>query len=234
MRSIKAFILFVLIASTILMQSGCNKNDDAASINEKPGHIPGMGNAGGKPEGEQFKLPAGVSLVGEITGQEDGPYATDCVFDGQGKFVLVKMVLKNDSTGPVTIEFPAGLVITSVSELFQNGLLVEKLVVTLPPKQQGAGSPQCNITLMLSCLNAGKNPSESFAVYNFGPVTSSPLLKDFINRLAGKKIRFSQFPSGDTDWAVNEEYIQDALWSLTNGEGLTKEDLEHIRNLPNK
>jgi hypothetical protein len=236
MRTIKSFMLFHLIALAILMQSGCSKNDAAADThNEKPGHIPGMGSQAGVPEGTPFKLPAGVSLVGEITGQDDGPSAADCVYDGQGKYVKVKMTLQHDSIGgPVTVEFPPGLVITSTSELFQGGLLIEKVVVTLPPKQPGAGSPQCRVTLLLSCLNHSKNPSESFVVYKFGPITSSPLIRDLISKLARKKIKFSEFPPHDDEWSLNEEYIQDALWSLTDGEGLTKDDLEHISDLPNK
>jgi hypothetical protein len=38
----------------------------------------------GTPQGEQFTLPAGVMLKGEIVGNEDGQSGKDCVFDGQG------------------------------------------------------------------------------------------------------------------------------------------------------
>lgn len=229
---LSALLIFSLVSAT-----SCKKEDpdNSTGTAEKPGQIPGMGSDNRSPEGPLFKLPPGVSLVGDITGQDDGPTASDCIYDGQGTNVKVKMTLQNDSVGaPATIEFPPGLVITSAAEEFQNGLLIEKIVLTLPPRQPGGNAPTCKVTLMLSCLNAKKKPSTESAVYHFGPVTTSPLLKDFISRLSTKKILYSLFPPHDPDWNLDQEFIQDALWNLTDGKGLTKADLKHIANLPDK
>jgi hypothetical protein len=49
----------------------CKKSGSGESTGngqEKPGQIPGMGAAPGAPQGEQFALPAGVILKGEIVG----------------------------------------------------------------------------------------------------------------------------------------------------------------------
>ncbi|HYC28834.1 MAG TPA: hypothetical protein VEB42_08460 [Chitinophagaceae bacterium] len=237
MKRMNAWLIGVTLAALATTMHGCKKDDKPASeINEKPGHIPGMGEQQGELQGEQFKLPRGVSLVSGITGAEYGPATPGvCVFDGVGINVMVKIELQRDSIGgPMTVEFPAGLVITSASEGFQHGLLVEKVLVPLPPRDPGADAPRCNVTLLMACLNHSRNPSESDVNYKFGPVTNSPLIKDLLQRLAGKKILFSQYPPNDPDWSLNAEFIQDAVWNLTEYDGLTKDDLRHIAELPNK
>lgn len=227
----------VLILLTMISYSSCKKDDADSSpgMEEKPGRIPGMGSDTRPLEGPLFTLPPGVVLVGNITGQDDGPTDSDCVYDGQGTNVKVKMTLQNDSVGaPATIEFPPGLVITSAAEGFQHGLLIERIVVTIPPRQPGAEAPKCKVTLMLSCLNAKEKPSTDSVEYHFGPVSSSPLIKDFISKLSKKEILYSKFPPIDPDWNLNQEFIQDALWNLTDGNGLTSTDLQHIQDLPEK
>ncbi|ULQ55252.1 hypothetical protein KJS94_11425 [Flavihumibacter rivuli] len=237
MQKVLSRLAPVLLLLTVFSYSSCQKEDQdsSTSTEEKPGQIPGMGNDPRPPEGPLFTLPPGVSLIGNITGQDDGPTASDCVYDGQGTNVKVKMILQNDSIGaPATIEFPPGLVITAITDGFQNGLLMERIVVVLPPRQPGGNAPKCNVTLMLSCLNAQDKPSTESAIYTFGPVTSSSLINDFISKLSTKEILYSKFPPTDPDWNLNQEFIQDALWNLTDGKGLTNADLKHIQDLPNK
>ncbi|MBC7902352.1 MAG: hypothetical protein H7Y27_02980 [Gemmatimonadaceae bacterium] len=230
------YIGFILLLIAISIGLSCTKGDRDETSIEKPGSIPGIGEMPGKPQGEKFTLPNGVKLKGDIVGQEDGPSSQDCVFDGQGFFVIVKMALQADSsaTGNTEVEFPAGLVITTASEGFQHGLLVERVVVTVPPIMPGSGGNNCQVSLMLFCLNSGRKPSDASAKYNLGPVTNSPLLKDFINRLSPKKIAYSAFPPNDDTWKMIEEDLQSVLWHITNGNGLTDNDLEIIKNLPNK
>src|SRR5687768_455069 len=77
MKSTCLYALCFLILSVVAISNySCNKSgDDKGSTdpgNEKPGQIPGMGNAGGVPQGEPFKLPAAISLTGDIVGNEDG------------------------------------------------------------------------------------------------------------------------------------------------------------------
>lgn len=236
MRTIKSLCWLIALAILPGTQTGCKKDKvQEEKSNEKPGHIPGMGNEPGAPAGEQFKLPKGISIVGEIKGAEYwNSTPNGCGYDGSGKDVIVKIILQRDSIGgPPTVEFPPGLIITSTSEGFQSGLLVERVVVPLPPREPGSGPPKCTVTLFLSCLNKSKNRSEDHAVYKFGPVTSSPLIKDLLKRLAVKKTLLSQYPS-KAEWEKTAEVVQDALWSLTEYEGLTQDDLQYIAELPNK
>lgn len=82
------YVLYFMVVSLMAVANySCNKSNDkdtTAPGNEKPGQIPGMGNAAGTPQGDVFKLPAGISLKGDIVGNEDGVSGQDCVFDGQG------------------------------------------------------------------------------------------------------------------------------------------------------
>ena len=234
------WMLLLVLASCLVASHGCKKDDTEKmgtdDGQETPGRIPGLGDMPGEPEGNQFNLPAGVRLIGEIEGQEDGSSSRDCVFDGPGFNVMVKMKLKRDSTvsGPLTVEFPPGLVIVSTAEGFQHGLLVERIVVTIPPIQPGPGGDECQVSLLLFCLNSAKRTSDATARYKFGPVTSSKLLKDLINRLKGKKINYREFEDGDPFWFENQEKIQDAIWQLTDGNGLREQDIQYLNELPNR
>jgi hypothetical protein len=244
MQVIKPVIGWLLIMGTIFY-SGCKKNDSDPTNTggEQPGKIRGFGDVPGEPEGPQFQLPKHVSLVGPIKGVDglDDPTGNECLIDGQGESVMVTMTLEHDSTvgKPIEVEFPAGLVIVSAAESFQHGLLVERVTVTLPPKYPGPGgpgdkNPQCEVRLMLSCLNESKAPSENTETYKFGPVTSSSLVKDLIKRLSTKKIRYKEYMPDEEAWEEAEDVVQHALWSITDGKGLTKRDLEAIASLPNK
>jgi hypothetical protein len=240
MQLVSGWNRLVVLVLMAVMITACDKGEgDNNAGEEKPGHIAGMGNDTRAPEGPIFQLPSGVSVVGSMMGRDgiSAPIPNTCAEDGVGKDVIVSMKLKRDSIGgPSTVEFPPGLVIVTAAEGFQKGLLVERTVVRLPPVMPGPGSPSpvCNVTLRLVCLNADKNPSEEFVSYNFGPVTTSPLLKDLINRLAGKKMLLSQYPN-DPDWDKKVvKVVQRAVKSLTDDDGLTNTDIQNIGNLPNK
>ncbi len=232
LRNVRNFGLFLLILFFLV---NCKKESEPiSSANEKPGHIPGMGEAAGSPIGTQFTLPKGIKLIGDIVGKESGPDNGQCVYDGSGFWVNVTMTLRNDSiSSPVTVEFPPGLIVTSAAEGFQHGLLIERVLVTLPPKENGGPGQPCKVTLMLSCLNASRHPSSAEASYKLGPITSSSLLKDFIHRLSTKRTKYSEYQGSDL-FFENQEYVQDALWSITDGDGLTERDLQHISQLPSK
>ena len=239
-RIVVCFLCLLLTLTECKKASGDAEDPGPDSLaTERPGQIAGFGEAPGAPTGSPFALPNGVTLASPIVGREDGRHQEDCAFDGPGFWVTVSMTLQRDSTGtgPITVEFPPGLVITTASEGFQHGLLVERVVVTVPPNMPGPGgsnSGRCQATLMLSCMNAARKTANASARFKLGPVTNSPLILDFIKRLSTKKILYSAFGVEDETWFENQERIQAALWHLTDGDGLTASDLDYIRNLPNK
>jgi hypothetical protein len=230
--------LFRSMLMMILCLMACQDDEDTLNpgIQEKAGHIPGFGEAPGEPTGEKLVLPKNITIT-SIVGDETGIGRDECVVDGAGPFVMVSVIIENDSVGPgpTTVTFPPGLVIVTALEGFQNGLLIERVLVTVPPKVEGGGgdSGKCNVKLMLYCLNSARKHSDSTAKYKIGPVTDSPLIKDFLQRLSGKKLLYSEYAGNDDFW-INSENIQTALWSLTDDDGLKKRDLEYIRTLPDK
>ncbi|MDJ1491814.1 hypothetical protein QNI19_02650 [Cytophagaceae bacterium DM2B3-1] len=231
-------ILFCLIVFCLSACKKDNTSEPAPSQQERPGHIPGLGEEEGIPEGTEFKLPAGIKLTGPIVGDDYIYDGESCIVDGAGHYVTVSLPLENTTTVPITIEFPAGLIIISLSGDYQHGILLEKVIVTIPAKSGtsdngGSSNGQCQATLMLSCLNIMKDPANSEAEFILGPVTSSALIKDLLDKLSDKKILYSAY-SDKTKFYETESYVQDALWSITDGTGLTEEDLENIDKIPNK
>lgn len=235
--SLALIVLALGTATFISCKKG--KSDSPAGSDEKPGQIPGIGKAAGKPEGTPFTLPAGVKLVGDIEGNLFTTKATgqECVFDGQGFFVVARIRLHRDAGGqnPLEVVFPGGLIIECLSDKYQHGLLVEKVVVTLPPTAPGGQGAECNVTLLLFCLNEKKDPSDENARYKFGPVTNSSLINEFIQEIKNKKISFSAYgQETDSPYLANVFALQTILWNITERDGMTEADRKTINELPNK
>lgn len=227
-----------LVCLTLIsfVPAGCQKSkSDADKTAEQPGKIPGMGNEPGNLTGQAFQLPKGISLKGVIVGDED-PGGNACKVDGSGENVMVQLTLQRDSTGsgPIIVKFPRGLTIVSQGEGYQNGILVEEISVPVPPMPPGSGGVSCKVNLLLQCLNKDKLVSDATASYKFGPITDSKPIKDFLSKLAGKKVTYSDYNQDGNLWRDCNAGIQDALWNITDGRGLTQEDLDFIRSLPSK
>jgi hypothetical protein len=233
-----------LTLSLSVLLFACSKDNDKEDDpmpefpDGKAGEIPGFGEADGEPEGTLFRLPDGVELVEEIRGNENGRSNDDCLYDGQGYNVMVKIKLRRYLPGgsPIRVEFPAGLVIVTTSEgRNQNGLLIEKAIVELPPMMQGGAGSRCDLTLLLVCANQKRDPSSSYHTYKFGPVTNSSLIKDLIKRLSGKKISYSDYTSAQEEQRKTAmQAVQDALYSLTDGRGYNPAVLAEIAKIPNR
>lgn len=222
----------------VMSLMACQKDEDTLNpdIEEKAGHIPGFGEEPGEPRGQKLVLPKGITIT-SIVGDENGIEGDECVFDGAGPYIMVSLTIENDSIGPgpTTVIFPPGLVIVTAVEGFQNGLLVERVVVTVPPIEEGGGGDKgkCKVKLMLYCLNSARKHSDSSAKYKIGPVSDSALIKDFLQKLSGKKLLYSEYEE-DEDFWLHSEKIQTALWRITDGEGLRASELEYISNLPSR
>jgi len=246
MRHLPRFLPGVtgLTLSLSLLLFACSKESDKEDDpmpefpGETAGEIPGFGEAGGEPQGIQFRLPDGVELVEQLRGNENGRSNDDCVYDGQGNNVLVKIKLRRTMPGgsPIRVEFPAGLVIVSTSEgRNQNGLLIEKMIVELPPMVQGGAGSRCDLTMLLTCANEERDPSSNYHTYKFGPVTNSAMIKDLIRRLSGKKISYSDYTSAQEQQRLEAMYaVQQALYSLTDRTGYNPGVLAEIAKIPNR
>ncbi|MCX8475325.1 MAG: hypothetical protein MT490_05950 [Sphingomonas sp.] len=187
---------------------------------------PGFGKDPRRPQGTPFALPAGVELAGPLLGADDDGNCPkpQTARAGSGLWVRACMPVRNRTGAPVTIIFPPGLVIVTTSEGFQNGLLVERQVVVIPPTVTGGGrlldkdgkpTDIVHVPLHLYCLNQGKDPSVPGARYVLGPVTQHSGLSDLYAFMADKDYK------GD---GQRVEAIQEVVWEVIKRGRFTAKD----------
>jgi len=207
---------------------------------------PGLGEDPGPPDVTPFALPEGVRVMGVIRGADE--YRGECEnastdSSGTGAYVRICVPIENLSGTPVQIEFPAGLIVVATSEgRAQNGLLIERTLVTVPPTPQGGAGcrrPEDDrrsrlrqdqkpdpcayvVPLYLYCLNEERDPSNPYITYAFAGVTRDDGLQELLRLLEGRAVKSSE------DVAT----VQNALYSITEGRGLTREDRPAIARLP--
>lgn len=227
-------MLMILCCAGIL--TGCSKNDAEDEKRLQPSNDPGFGNRPGTPTGYNFELPAGVQQVGTIIGNEEGATIGSCLLDGAGFNVSVTLQLKRDSSssGPVRIVFPPGLILVSRVDTKQHGVLLDSVILMMPPVQQGGVGGNCAVNLLFSCLNESKDVSDGYSEYDLGPVSDSRSLQELLQKLRNKKINYRLYPNNDHEWFRQQEQLQDLLWKITDGDGLNAEDLTWIDQLPSK
>ncbi|WP_163998322.1 hypothetical protein [Pyxidicoccus caerfyrddinensis] len=229
----KWLVVAAAVGAGVLACDGDDDGDDGtdtpdAGVNEVR---PGLGDDPGDPLGTPFTLPSGVAVSGPVYGAHD--ITDDCgngaPGHGSGEFVKVCVPLRNTTGGPVEVVFPPGLVIVAASETFQNGLLVERVVVTVPPTPPGPGGlPDGGVDtgahvvpLFTYCLNEALLPNDTGTPYRMGPVTSDSALKELLGLVDGKRV------SGEEEVDV----VQHAIYSITESKGLTSGDRADLADL---
>ncbi len=258
----KYTIPFMLVlAISFLLNTSCSKDekgDDQIQITEdKPGEIPGLGEAEGELTGQKYKLPEGIEQVGEIIGYEgdinttakqksrelrasgknnakkaESPAEVSTDFSrGSGYYVRVRINLKNTTSSNRKVELPAGLVIKSRSGTYQNGVLLKKTSIDIPANKT------ILLDLHMYCGNAAKSSSSPSEKYDLAVISNSSSLHDLINRLKNKKINIEQYFK-ETDGMDKYEdivaFLQNILWNVTDSEsGLLDDDIEYINSIPN-
>lgn len=85
----------------------------------------------------------------------------------------------------------------------------------------------------MHCGNSSLNPSSSSEKYEWAVISNSSLIVDLCNRLANKKINYEEFSIGESGYGTQVNKLQDILWRLTDGTGITESDIEYIDSLPN-
>jgi len=194
---------------------------------------PGFGEDEGLPSGAPLVLPAGARVSAPILGVDD-PGECAGPKGGAGGSVRVCLPLCNTTAARVRVRLPAGLTLVSKSaSRYQNGVLLQEVVVDVPPSQCGPGGIPLDedpealearggparaprgfaVALDMFCLNEERAPSEQDLPYALGPVSDDPDIQDLITRVRGRTL--------DED-AV--EVLQTAIWSITEGRGLTPAD----------
>nr|WP_319398929.1 thioester domain-containing protein [uncultured Carboxylicivirga sp.] len=244
-------ILSVFAIGALLIFSACEKDHV-----EAPGDIPGMGNASGElTYDEAFSLPEGIELVGTMTGIDESSsvaigddmslkstFANQSVqtfgnYGSGGRFIKLLCNLKNTTNQYRTVFFPRGLLCKVHKEGYQNAMSLQWTWVTIKPY----GSR--TFILHMYCINYGRSGSDAQSEFSFLGITNSPTMWNLINRIGWRKINYEHYfghgyPTSYSlkDEAVSYENItselQNAVWSVTNGDGLTDESISFIESIP--
>jgi hypothetical protein len=205
LEKLPAVALGVLIA----LSSGCGSDEPSASGSSTRA---GMGTSTGAPTGTAVDWPAGVTF-GTIKGDDS---VTECLAAPEyGGETLVELCVPVVATEAVSLAFPAGLVFVSSSAGTMNGVILDDLPV-------GAGPGTTHLVIKAFSLNRFRAPSDESDTYSVGPDTNDAAVAELIALVAGKNVQ--------SDGAV--AVIQDALWSITDGSGLTPQDRSAIAALP--
>ena len=208
-------------------------------IQYEAGEIPGLGDTEGSLTGSPFELPSDVELVGDITGSTNYSYywnqstvVQTIHYYGSGSgYVDLLLKLRNVRSTSITVTFPAATILVSKTGRCQNGVLMQKVTVTIP------ANSEYHLSLSFFCGNAHKSPAGYSDVYVFGVVSNAKPLIDLCNRLKNKKINIEKFSNSSTSdyniFSGQGSKIQNIIWSVTDGEGLNESDIEYINSLPN-
>jgi len=224
------------ITCTISSANGNILKTVSCEVTVSDDRIPGLGNTSGNLTGSPFTLPTGIELTGDITGLS-GNYnnywnQTTGNYYGSGRgFVDLLLKLHNTRSTSETVTFPAATILISKTGTCQNGVLIQKVTVTIPANS--------NYLLNLSfyCGNKNKHAAGSSDVYLLGVVSNASRLLDLCNRVMNKKInieKFSRTSTSDYSTFINlSGILQNIVWDVTDGNGLTQNDITSINSLPN-
>lgn len=202
---------------------------------------PGLGDDPGVPQTEPLQLPPGVRLDGPIIGADAdrGECKDKSVTVGNGRGVRVCAAFCMDQTmikgaDGTLIDIREGLVMISQHREGQNGLLVERAWINMPWTPCGGGVVNDEeeekkrrrfiVEMNLQCLNEKKSPSFDKMEYRLGGITTDPDLRELLAILATKKI----------ETEAHHRVVGDAVYSITESNGLTAQDRQRLARLPDK
>jgi len=212
---------------------------------------PGFGDNDGVPAGTAWQLPEGIELVA----RPDYPFNPDPgLLHGSMNTFYADVHFVNNLNVTVTVEIPGGLICLFKHEgRTQNGILTSTVRIEVPPTYVDISTLADTTTayLGLACLNYSmafpweENQQWDTKDYPIGKdmyepsvVTTDPNLGQLLELLEGyPKLRLTQHynpwdafePDYETpEWQVIYGLIQQALWEITDGPGLTRKDYRDL------
>ncbi len=233
--------LFIFsIIMSLLVFTSCQEDD--VKIADEVGNISGMGSAGGELQAEDYSLPEGISIVGEIEGilEDEGKVAESlkstnsykCYGSG-GDYVKIRLTLKNNSPRKRTAFLPAGLLFQVDHANFQHAILLCWTWICFEPNETRT------FDLNLYCINKGKTESLVGTKFKMLGVTKSKVMERIIRWCGLKKINIEHYTQitaaglkSEVSYEVIIDELQRAVWALTDGEGLSEAQEAFILSLP--
>ncbi|MGB6092477.1 MAG: thioester domain-containing protein [Moheibacter sp.] len=223
--------LGIMLLAVSLSFVACSKDDDDSDIGNEtgsyqPGNIPGMGEAGGELTGTAFMLTDKIEINGGIKGQLFLPEDDDeyCQIKGSGSFVLLSLEFVNHLGKDTLLVFPAGLTFRADNIEDQNGILVQETKISLAEGQT------CKTFIPTYCINQEKHGSTQNSSYSFGPITNASPMQELIQLVKNKRINYEDFVH-EEDYYDGVYVLQNAIWSITDRDGLTQENRNEIQSL---
>jgi hypothetical protein len=230
----------IVIIVIVLGFVACQKEDES----ESPGNIKGMGFTPGNLEVKApFVTPAGITIIGEISGLSSPSTKSGEVKSakglngfyplfGSGGLVKLKLTLLNASDVRKTVFFPKGLLWQCNTSTFQHGILLQTTWICLEPNAQRT------IVVDLYCVNYGISAPDHNGTYTILGVSSSEVINRLLKLISWRKINYemicgnSDASKGPTYEQVTEK-LQEVVWNLTNnGIDISETDRAFIESLP--
>jgi hypothetical protein len=256
MTVMKRSVIYFLAILLMVPFFSCEKESG-----EEPGAIAGMGEASGELAVTPFDLPEGLSLDGDISGVDlNGDDGTAASVEDKnllkswhfgnlfpdygngGQWIKLKLTISNNHGSPRTLFFPQGLVFKVNNAEYQHGILLQWTWFVVKAHSTRT------IYLNLFCVNKGRHGSSSDVQYTMAGITQSALMWKLLNRIGWRKINCEHYfyPKDGLKSAGSlkseedlvehyeeiSELLQDAVWSVTNGDGLTAQQIQDIEALP--
>ena len=161
--------------------------------------------------------------------QQDDELTKNCFGSGVG-YVDLFLKLRNVRSNPVTVTFPAATIVVSKAGDCQNGILIKKATITIP------ANSDYNLCLAFYCGNLSKHVAGTYDVYIFGVVSDAKPLLELCDRVKSKKINIEEFSRSSmsdlTTYSDQASRLQSIVWNVTDGNGLTQNDIAYISSLP--
>lgn len=208
---------------------------------------PGIGNTEGLPEGTLWQLPEGIELVD----RPNKPFDPDLgLLYGSLNTFYADISFVNRLKDTISVELPGGLVCLFKHEgRTQNGLLTSTVRVKVPPTHTGDNIPADTTTvyLGLGCLNYSmafpweenqqwdtKDYPIGKGMYEPSVIITDQNIKKLLDLLKSyPKLSLSQHYNPQEmfdedyetpEWRIIYTLIQEALWNITDGQGLIRKD----------
>lgn len=246
-------IISLMAGIVLITFTACEKE-----VMEEPGNIPGMGDAVGELQADPFELPEGIEIVGSIGGIGDSSGGEAAVsgspslkstlsalnsqsyacYGSGGRWVKVAVTLKNSSNMYRTVFLPRGLLFKVNKEGYQHAMLLQWTWVCIKPMAERT------FVLNLYCINRGLSGSDPHVEFSILGITNSDVMWSLLRLIGWRKINLEHYQvvsnvsglkaSADDIRTYEEitEVLQDAIWSLTDGTGLTEEQISFIESIP--
>ncbi len=154
-----------------------------------------------KPKGTPFTLNPAITVT--------ALYGSDTGYSRHGFFNLE---LRGRATTIVIETLPGGLFFIPKNKETQNLIVIKPQVFLF-------STVETTYVIGAFCCNAGLHAPDASDDYTIGPVTDNPDLRKIVNICADRDLTFHGF------------LVQEAVWQVTDGDGLTPGMEDSLRNL---